>query len=215
VLAVVSNPIDLHDKYDLPQADVAAEIQSLREALAPLQGQVQLDVLDEPITLKRLEAKLREGYHLLHLVAHGAFNQKNQHATVYLQNDDGTAQRVIDSDFTAMLARLSDKPALVVLAACQSATRSMNDAFIGLGPQLVQGGIPAVIAMQDFVTVVTARQFSATLYEQLLKHGRIDRAVNEARATLLTVGRYDAAVPVLFMRLKDGRLLEVVNQSGI
>jgi hypothetical protein len=29
--------------------------------------------------------------------------------------------------------------------------------------------------MQDFVTVVTARQFSATLYEQLWKHGVIDR----------------------------------------
>ena len=150
--------------------------------------------------------RVREGYHVLHLIAHGAFNTKQQHAAVYLQNDDGTARRVLDDDFTAMLTRLSDKPSLVTLAACHSAARSASDAFIGLGPKLVQAGIPAVIAMQDFVTVATARQFSATLYEQLLKHGVIDRAVNEARATLLTLGRFDTATPVLFMRLKDGRL---------
>ena len=30
--------------------------------------------------------------------------------------------------------------------------------------------------------------------------------MNEARSTLITNGRFDAAVPVLFMRLRDGRL---------
>jgi hypothetical protein len=48
--------------------------------------------------------------------------------------------------------------------------------------------------------------FSAALYERLLAHGLIDLAANEARGTLLTAGRPDAAVPVLFMRLRDGRL---------
>jgi hypothetical protein len=37
-------------------------------------------------------------------------------------------------------------------------------------------------------------------------------AVNQARSTLLTTGRPDAAVPVLFMRLKDGRLWSLSNQ---
>jgi hypothetical protein len=34
----------------------------------------------------------------------------------------------------------------------------------------------------------------------------VDLAMNEARSTLITAERPDAAVPVLFMRLKDGRL---------
>ena len=42
----------------------------------------------------------------------------------------------------------------------------------------------------------------------------IDRAVNEARATLLTLGRFDAATPVLFMRLKDGRLLDTAASAA-
>ena len=40
----------------------------------------------------------------------------------------------------------------------------------------------------------------------------IDLAVNQARSTLLTTGRPDAAMPVLFMRLKDGRLWNLPDQ---
>jgi hypothetical protein len=186
------------------------ERQILQEALAG-EG-IVLDMLDAPATLKRLEEKLREGYHVLHLVAHGAFNAKRQQAAVYLQTEAGTTQRVVDEDLVAMLSRLQNRPALIVLAACQSAARSTRYEFIGLGPKLVQAGMPAVIAMQDFVTVSTAREFSATLYHQLLEHAVIDLAVNQARSTLLTTGRPDAAIPVLFMRLKDGCLWKLPDQ---
>lgn len=210
VLAVISNPSDLQEKHDLAPANVETEEQILREALNGTG--VALDMLTAPATLKRLEEKLREGYHVLHLVAHGAFNAKRQQAAVYLQSDDGTAQRVVDDKFVAMLSRLPHKPTLIVLAACQSATRSVRDELAGLGPQLVQAGVPAVVAMRDLVTMATARQFSATLYDQLLKNAPIDLAVNQARGTLLTTGRPDAAVPVLFMRLKDGRLWSLSDQ---
>jgi hypothetical protein len=152
------------------------------------------------------EEKLRQGYHLLHFLGHGAFNARREQAALYLQDDDGHARRMIDDEFAGMLARQGVQPRLVFLAACQSAARSMADAYLGLGPKLVAAGVPAVIAMQDFVTVKTARQFSATLYRRLIEHGQIDRAVNEVRGTLITSERPDAAVPVLFMRLKSGRL---------
>jgi hypothetical protein len=112
-----------------------------------------------------------------------------------------------------MLNRLQTPPHLVVLAACQSAQQSTSAAFTGLGPQLVQIGLPAVIAMQENVTVVTARQFAATFYRRLLEHGTVDLAMNEARGTLITNGRFDAAVPVLFMRLPDGRLWSIDNSK--
>jgi len=56
------------------------------------------------------------------------------------------------------------------------------------------------------MAIDTARKFGASFYQRLLEHGRVDLAVNEARSTLLVAGRLDAAVPVLFMRLKSGRL---------
>ncbi|HSD85073.1 MAG TPA: CHAT domain-containing protein, partial [Anaerolineae bacterium] len=167
---------------------------------------VRLTFLTPPITLERLEAELRHGYHVLHFIGHGGFNVKEQQAALYFENADRIAQRVIDADFAGMLDRLHVPPQLIVLAACQSARQSLHDVFTGLGPQLVQIGVPAVVAMQADVTLLTARQFTATFYRQLLAHGLVDLAMNEARSTLITNGRFDAAVPVLFMRLRDGRL---------
>jgi hypothetical protein len=212
VLAVISNPRDIEEKYGLPSADVELEKRALEPLPSPVVGEgpgVRLTFLPEPVTLDRLEAELRNGYHILHFIGHGAFNTKAQQAALYLQDRDGNAQRVIDDDFAGMLNRLASPPHLVVLAACQSAKQSMKAAFSGLGPKLVQIGVPAVIAMQENVTVLTARQFAATFYQRLLAHGTVDLAMNEARGTLITSGRFDAAVPVLFMRLPDGRLWDV------
>jgi|GEM_PF-6461765 len=51
-----------------------------------------------------------------------------------------------------------------------------------------------------------ARELSKTFYGRLAEHGAVDLALNEARSTLLTAGRPDAAVSVLFMRLKSGQV---------
>jgi outer membrane protein assembly factor BamB len=204
VLVAISNPSDLI-KYDLPPANVALERQALQEAFASVaKADLRANFLDAPVTLERLETELRKGYHVLHFLGHGAFSVKNQQAALYLQDEDGTARRALDDEVAGMLARQGVRPRLVFLAACQSAARSTADAFLGLGPKLVSIGVPAVVAMQDIVTVVTARQFSEVFYRQLLEHGQVDLATNEARSTLLTARRPDAAVPVLFMRLKSG-----------
>jgi hypothetical protein len=204
ILAVISNPIDLKDRYpDLEPADVKAETQALQTAIG---SAAQLDFLTAPVTLDRLETELRKGYHILHFIGHGAFSENKKQAALLMQDADGKVRLARDVDFAGMLNRLQAPPHLVVLAACQSAKQSSSAAFTGLGPQLVQIGLPAVIAMQENVTVDTARQFATTFYQRLLEHGTVDLAMNEARGTLITNGRFDAAVPVLFMRLPDGRL---------
>ena len=45
-------------------------LETLKEAIGTA---AQLTVLAAPVTLDRLEAELRNGYHLLHFVGHGAF----------------------------------------------------------------------------------------------------------------------------------------------
>ena len=57
--------------------------------------------MDAPITLERLEEELREGYHILHYLGHGAFNAKRQQAALYLQDADGHAKRVLDDEMVA------------------------------------------------------------------------------------------------------------------
>ncbi len=143
-------------------------------------------------------------------MGHGAFNKRRGQAALYLQDEVGDTEVVRDAAFIKMLARLATqtRPRLVFLAACQSAARSTANAFLGLSPKLVQAGVPAVVAMQDFVAIKTARKLSLAFYRRLAEHGLVDCALNEARSTLLTADQPDAAVPVLFMRLKSGQLWE-------
>ena len=206
-LVAISNPDDLHSKHGLPPVDPDLERQTLQDVLTRVdKSELQVDCMDAPVTLERLEVALRKGYHILHFMGHGAFSTKDEQAALYLQDESGLGKRVLDDELAGMLARQGVQPRLVFLAACQSATRSTGDAFLGLAPKLVSIGVPAVVAMQDVVTITTARQFSAMFYQRLLEHGQVDLATNEARSTLLTAGRPDAAVPVLFMRLKSGQL---------
>src|SRR5512136_539411 len=79
VLVVISNPDDLKEKYDLPPADVALERKALEDAFAGVKD-LRVDYLDAPVTLERLEETLRvrEGYHVLHFLGHGAFSAKRE-----------------------------------------------------------------------------------------------------------------------------------------
>lgn len=208
VLAAISNPTDL-DAHGLTPLDVAQERATLNAVVggAGADGYtLAVTYLEPPITLERLEAALRDGYAVLHYVGHGAYNARRQQAALYLQDDAGDAALVSDDALASMLARQDARPQLVFLAACQSATRATADAFLGLGPKLVAVGVPAVVAMQDFVSIESARKLNAAFYQRLAQHGQVDRALNEARSTLLTAGRPDAAVPVLLTRLESGQL---------
>ncbi len=204
VLAVISDPTDLEAAYGLPPVDVAVERARLEEALtAP---GVQLDVLEAPVTLPRLAEKLREGYHVLHYVGHGAVGKAQGEPVLYLQKKDGTTALVKGERLGAMLAHQGVRPHLVVLTACESATLTGADVAVALGPRLIRRGVPAVVAMRGRISQRSAQTFSRTLYARLLAHGVVDLAANEARSTLVVEARPDAAVPVLFMRLQDGRL---------
>ncbi len=204
LLAVVATPTDLAD-YALTPLDVVQEQAILRAAL-PNTRDFQVDFLEAPATLDRLEERLRDGYHLLHLVGHGNFSTRKQQAALYLQAATGKAQVVTETDFAAMLARHSTRPSLLTLAACHGATRATADAWRGLAPALVQAGIPAAIAMQGAIPLATAQAFTGAFYRALIEHGAVDVALNQARSLLISQGRAEVTLPVLVMRLMDGQV---------
>ncbi len=206
VLALISNPSDL-GTYNLASLDVEQERRALEQVCGEVGDEaLQVEFLEPPVTLRRLEEALCQKYHVLHYVGHGTFQARRGRAALLMQDAMGHVQVVPDQDIQAMLTRQGTLPDLIVLAACESAKRSTVDVFRGLAPRLVTAGVPAVVAMQDRVSITTARQFSAAFYRHLLAHGIVDLAVNQARSLLLTDKRPDAGMPVLFMRLKDGKL---------
>ena len=208
MLALIANPANL-EEFGLPALDYALEQTILADAVSDVSGQVQVDFLSPPVTLSALETALREGYQFLHLVAHGKFMDKSKQSVLYLADEQNQVKPAIAEDFLAMLSNLQGNlPHLLFLAACQGATQDTTaKANLGLAPRLVQVGLPAVLAMQDKVQVQTARTFSQVFYRQLLRHGLVDLATNQARAAIMTAELPDQAIPVLFSRLVDNRLL--------
>jgi CHAT domain-containing protein len=219
VLVAIAGPDDLAAR-GLHAINVAEEWAALQQALAGVE--VELIQLPQPCTLAAIEAALKQRIHILHFIGHGHYNAQQQSAALLLANDKNAVQPVTDADIAAMLARQladsavqnDDKLRLVFLSSCETAVRSPADAFRGLAPRLVAAGVPAVVAMQDLVPIATARAFAATFYRQLLQHGQVDLAANEARAHLLTAKLPGASIPVLFMRLRDGALLGQRGRIG-
>jgi hypothetical protein len=212
MLVVIANPQDL-DNYGLVPIQPEVEWSLLQQAAEGLD--VELIRMPQPCTLAALEDELRKGYHILHVVAHGTYSTETGQASLFLSDGENQVAVVRDAELADMLTRQladtdllrDDKLRLVFLAACQTATRSPADAFRGLAPALVAAGVPAVLAMQDRVPMDTARVFARAFYRQLLQHGLVDLAGNEARSALLTESLPGAAIPMLFMRLREGQLL--------
>lgn len=226
ILVAIANPAGL-ERYGLQAIDVDAEWAALQAAVAGLN--VELRLVPQPCTLEAIEEELRTGAHVLHMVAHGAYSKSDQRAVIFLANRNNQVRFLHADEHAEALARQMhaaratgpvvdwepsrrERPAseglrLVFLSSCQTATQSPTDAFAAFAPRLVRAGVPAVLAMQDLVPVETARAFSQVFYRQLLRHGEVDLAANQARAALLSGQWPGAHIPVLFMRLADGRLL--------
>jgi hypothetical protein len=234
LLFAIANPRNLPPH--LPPLEVEQEIAYLHEALGDLLrvGQVEITILPgrtglPPGLVDQLEAngyrvrdgattlaRIREhlpGCHIFHLLGHGHFERQGGQGEgvthLMLETQDGAWKAVADAKIVDGLARLGRLPHLVFLAACESAKRQAEaeNAFVGLGPKLVKAGVPAVVAMQDIVPIETARRLTGHFYRGLLRHGVVDRAMNEARGHLFDPERIDWATPVLFMRLRTGELV--------
>ncbi len=231
LLFVVSAPKDL-EAYHLAVIDVEAGVRRLLGELADvwrsgrcqatlLPGRTELspelradlkaagcEVVRGNATLDNIAGHLTDR-HAFHFLGHGQY--RDGQGWLMLEGEDGTLLPVAD---TELAARLGDTPVrLVFLAACESAKSGGSPAaagvtsFQGLAARLVQQGIPAVVAMQEQLEIDAAYKLTGEFYRRLfLEHGSVDRALNEARASLYDPQKLVWGTPVLFMRLKTGQL---------
>lgn len=208
MLVAIADPADLAEKGFDPINAEQEECPIIEAALADI-GKDELSVtyLAGPVTLDALATALAKGYHILHIIAHGKF--ENEQAVLILADEANQAVEISDAVFAQMVSGLPTSPRLVYLVSCQSATRSPADAWRGLAPQLIQAGVPAVLAMQEKIAFETAQSFTTAFYQTLLwaQGGWVDQAANEARSTLMAGADFKgAAIPVLFSRLVENRL---------
>ncbi|MDQ3704106.1 MAG: tetratricopeptide repeat protein [Chloroflexota bacterium] len=198
---------------DYPELDVRQEWLNLNTTLADLQqaGLVELELL-ETSTLTGLQRQLRRNnYHIFHFIGHGAFDRNAADGLLILEDEDGRGRPVSGQDM-ALLLHDHASLRLAVLNACEGALSALDDPFAGVAQSLVQGGLPAVIAMQFEITDRAAIVFAHEFYRAMSDGYPVDAALTEARKVMLTESRgsgLEWGTPVLYMRSPDGRIFNL------
>lgn len=187
------------------QIDGEHEWRSLQTALAPLLGGgLQLERLHGRFGLLELRRRLAQDQpHVLHLLTHGRPDG------VLLWQDDQV--QLAPPAALRLAIEEAHSLRLVLLAACSTAQVFDASPLSSLGAQLLQTGVPAVIAMQVDVAAPAAAAFSEHFYLQLLAGrcaGLVDVAANYARSCLYLrqPDQFTFAAPVLWLNAADGRI---------
>jgi CHAT domain/SIR2-like domain len=207
MLVMVSSPSDYR------RLDVEREWTNLKEALRPLEEQKLLTVerLDKATVMalhERLSQRLQDQpYHIFHFIGHGVFDQQTGEGSLLFENEQGEGD-LVSGEILGNLLRNHDALRLAVLNACEGARLSRTDSYAGIAQKLLlQGRVPAVIAMQYEITDDAAITFARQFYGALAKGFPIDAALSEARfAIVLKRNKVEWATPVLYMRSSDARL---------
>ncbi len=189
---------------DLPNLDTFKEKKILLSALKDMESYVNPTFLEGDVPLDRVEEALDENeFHILHFIGHGNFD-----------GDQGVLQfseETVNHDQLGQLFQNHEEMKLVVLNACKGAQVSPTKPFLGIAPQLVEKGVPAVVAMQYSIYDDVAVYFCRRFYQSLFKGkfmGKVDLALTKARNSLRVHYPDERAfgAPVLFLRSPRGVL---------
>lgn len=196
--------------------DTTAERKSLQEAVGDLEQKklVEITWLEGIVTLDHVsDALLEQRFHLLHFIGHGGF--RSERPFLILNQSSGGID-FVDHERFGSLFRNHPTMKLVVLNSCQGAEVSSSQPLLGLAPELVRCGIPAVVAMQfpipDKAAILFAREFYRCLFKGP-EGGRLEPAISHARNRLAAeFPEYSVvATPVLFTRAPEGVLFDLLT----
>jgi len=204
MLAIVADPID---QTRLNPDEWEALIQ---DALAkPLStGEMTLQMVKRATRKEIRNALLKQKPDIIQFVGHGIY-QGDKGYLALVDENTGKTWLVDDERFANLYMGFDDRLGLINLATCESAKSEDPQGFLGIAPQLVQRGIPAVVAMQYKVYIKTAKVFLEDFYASVAARKPIDWAAQSARnAISLEFGldNREFATPVLYMRAEDGNV---------
>ncbi|MFD5749671.1 CHAT domain-containing protein [Streptomyces sp. NPDC127033] len=185
----------------LPAIDAGPELAALRKDLSEL---VVKTTVREHATRRSVETWLAQHANepvAVLLIAHGGYDTPRNEGVVYLEAEDGTADRVPATLLSGIMVR-AQRLRLVVLNLCSGARNSSAEPFSGLAQALIGRGVPAVVGMRTTVTERAAGVFGPVLMEGLSANKTIDEAVTSARQRISDLPGHTSiewATPALFL----------------
>jgi len=187
-----------------------AEICQIMESLGP--EVVQVDKLTGKFTITDLRNKLAKVKPtILHFIGHGTPHglwlwQRERHTLTSAQSLRSVMER-------------SPSVKLAFLNSCLAARPAGPHPFAGVAAQLLQAGVPAIIAMQYPIRDDAAIDFAHFLYDDLISGtcpGVIDLAMSAARSGLYAAnpGDFSFGTPVLWLNSGDGCIFSLSPKPG-
>lgn len=205
LLVIISDPID-QVRLD-PDEWESLLHDALTEPLSS--GQITVRTVKRATRKEIGTALLEQQPNIIQFVGHGVYQHGKGHLAL-VDEDTGGTWMVDDERFANLYLGFKERLGLISLATCESGKSDNPQGFSGIAPQLVERGVPAVVAMQYKVYVKTAKIFLEEFYASLAARKPADWATQRARnAISLQFGLNDRefATPVLYMRAKDGDVL--------
>jgi hypothetical protein len=190
---------------DQPQVDwveTEAEMRRIFAATTPSTDakSIELELVEAASADGLRKAVQKFDPHIVHFIGHG------DPGGLMLIKHGSTTGRVVPANVLhSVLASQSTR--LVILSACDTANVGNEIApLTPIAEQLVQAGVPAVVANQMPISLRSVATFCGGLYSALLDNGNIDWAVNNGRIAVgVAFSTNNAAtvewgVPVLYRR---------------
>jgi hypothetical protein len=177
-----------------------AELCRIMGSLGP--AYVQVETLTGRFAITELRNKLATVKPtILHFIGHG------EPTGLWLWQR-GRATLTAAQSLRAVMER-SPSVKLVFLNSCLAARPAGPHPFAGVASQMLQAGVPAIIAMQYTIRDDAAIDFAHYLYEELIGgscSGVIDLAMSAARSGLYAAnpGDFSFGAPVLWLNSTDG-----------
>jgi CHAT domain len=206
VLVAMSSP------EGLEELDLRTERQLIQSALANVDD-VEIEFLERADVASLVRLMEAKPYHVLHYMGHGDYAPESGEGALLFESPSGRPHPVTGEVF-ATLCQASNRPAVIVLNACdtaRSAPATALDPFAGVAVALVKSGFLAVVAMQFPITDSAALAFCGGLYRRLAVGDSLESAVSEGRRSIFASDpeSKEWATPVLFMRSSDSYVFDL------
>jgi CHAT domain-containing protein len=161
---------------------------------------VRVELLStEEATYERFRKEIvNEEYDIVHYAGHGTYNSSSPEESKLFfwehKNKQGSVVEMHAAELAMLLERSSVR--FMYLSSCNGTTSGdgtalLDDDFLGLADAIVQAGVPSVLGFRWPVSDVSAPRLALAFYQSLLKQGRPDIALWEARRELASTSRND------------------------
>jgi hypothetical protein len=194
----------------LPAINYENEAGAMRKALKALvdSQKIYLKFLSRGTPEALQDELLRGKYHIFHFIGHGGFDHASGRGVLFMEGEAGNAQAIAGDKLNVMLDHFHLR--LAILNSCEGASSGGLVSLGGVAQNMVQRGLPAVIAMQFKIRDDSAVLFSRNFYSAMAEGYAVDACLANARKAIFVAGNsVEWGTPVLFMRSPDGVIFHI------